>query len=204
MQRRPITFEDVFASPELAARLRSPATELLQGELVRQPLPSVAVVRTVVRLAANLDAQACGLRVGVREAVAAPPCDLLRPEVSLARPGVPAFVRPAPPATGLVLAVLVMERAVETPARLRRCAAAGIPETWVVTLDEDIGAAYGDPAGGRYHRREPLLPGEACAPTAAPWLRLVVIPARAEAGAGAAARALTPAPARSRTPRPPR
>ena len=168
-----ITFDDVFASPELAASLRSPAVELLDGELVRHPLPSAAVVSAVVRLAASFDEQAFGLRVGVRAAVAAPPRDLLRPEVSLTRPGVPSFVRPAPPATGLALAVLVVDHLERAPRRLQRYAQAGVVETWVVALADASGAAYREPHGGRYRRRELLLPGEPFAPHEVTWLRVV-------------------------------
>ncbi len=186
-----ITFDDLYANPELAARFRSPAVELLDGQMVRQPLPSAAVVAAVVRLAATFDEHAYGVRVGVRDAVASAPCDLLRPEVSLMRPGVLPFARPAPPATGLLLAVLVVDRLELAQERLRRCAVAGVPETWLLALDDGSGVAYGDPQAGRYRRRELLLPGEPCAPREADWLRVVPLlrerPAARSAAAMAAA-----------------
>ena len=184
-----ITFDDLYANPELAARFRSPAVELLDGQMVRQPLPSAAVVAAVVRLAATFDEQAYGVRVGVRDAVASAPCDLLRPEVSLTRPGVLPFVRPAPPATGLLLAVLVVDRLELAQERLRRCAAAGVQETWLLALDEASGVAYGDPQAGRYRRRELLLPGEPCAPREAHWLQVVPLTRVRSAARSAAAMA---------------
>ncbi len=187
MSNARITFDDLYANPELAARFRSPAVELLDGRMVRQPLPSAAVVAAVVRLAASFDEQAYGVRVGVREAVASAPCDLLRPEVSLMRPGVLPFVRPAPPATGLLLAVLVVDRLAPAQERLRRCAVAGVAETWLLALDEASGAAFSDPQAGRYRRRELLLPGEPCAPREADWLRVVALPRETPAAGSTAA-----------------
>ncbi len=183
MPRARFTLADLHADPALAARLRSPAAELLDGEVVVQPLPSAAVVAAVVQLASSLDERAVGLRVGVRAAVAAWPRDLLRPEVSVSLPGVPTCVRPAPPATSLALAVLVVEHVDVAQARLRRYALAGIPETWVLAPTDGIGAAYRDAQAGRYRRRELLLPGEPCAPREAPWLQVIPLLRRqAEAG----------------------
>jgi len=173
-----ITLDDLLRRPDLAARLRSPAMELLDGELVRQPLPSAGVVRTVVQVAASFDERAFSLRVGVRDPVAAPPADVLRPEVSLARPGETAFARPAPPAHRLVLAVLVCDRSDLAHLRLRRCAVAGVPEVWVLAAEPSTGASYSDPVEGRYRRRELLLPGEPCSPREVPWLQVVPLPRR--------------------------
>lgn len=178
MARTRITLDDLLRRPDLAARLRSPAMELLDGELVRQPLPSAAVVRNVVEVAASFDQRALSLRVGVRDPVAAPPADVLRPEVSLARPGETAFARPAPPAHRLVLAVLVCDRSDLAYLRLCRCAAAGVPEVWVLAVEASDGAAYTDPVEGRYRRRELVLPGEPRSPRAAPWLQVVPLPPR--------------------------
>ena len=176
MARTRITLDDLLRRPDLAAQLRSPAMELLDGELVRQPLPSAGVVRSVMQVAASFDERALSLRVGVRDPVAAPPADVLRPEVSLARPGETAFARPAPPAHRLVLAVLVCDRSDLAHLRLRRCAVAGVPEVWVLALEEVLGAAYTDPVEGRYRRRELVLPGEPWSPRAAPWLQVVPLP----------------------------
>jgi Uma2 family endonuclease len=171
-----ITFDDLAASADLASQFRSPAVELIDGRLVRHALPSAAVVAAVVRLASAFDDLAAGLRIGVRDAVAAPPCDLLRPDVSVARPTASYARWPAPPAYALALAVLVVDGVDEEPERLRRYALAGVREVWVVDALAATGTRYAVPHGGRYTRRELLLPGEPCAPDEAPWLQVVPVP----------------------------
>ncbi len=171
-----ITFDDLAASDDLAAQFRSPAVELLDGRMVRQPLPSAAVVAAVVRLASALDERATGLRVGVRDAVAAPPSDLLRPEVSVARPMASYARWPAPPAHVLALAVLVVDDEDDVSERLRRYALAGVREVWVLEAAAATGTRYAAPHGVRYTRRDLLLPGEPCAPDDVPWLHVVPVP----------------------------
>lgn len=182
MDRQPRrTLAEVAADPVLVARFRSPAVELVDGVERRQPPPSAAVVRVAVAVAAAFDDHVFGLRVGVRDAVAAPPVDLLRPEVSLARPGAPSAGRLAP--ASVALAVLVVERATEAADRLPRYAAAGVEEVWVLDVDAWTGVTYADPQAGRYRRRELLLPGETCAPRSLPWARVVALPRRSVAQA---------------------
>jgi hypothetical protein len=175
-----LTLDDIAASPRLAARFRSPALELLDGREHRHPLPSAAQVAAVVRLASAFDRDAYGLRVGVRERVAAPPYDLLRPDVALLRPGAPRCGAAATPAALVALAVLAVERVDDALERLLRYAAAGIVEAWVLAVEEGVGAAYAAPSAGRYRRRSLLLPGEPCAPETLPWARVVPL-ARASA-----------------------
>ena len=171
-----ITFDDLAANADLAAQFRSPAVELIDGRMVRQALPSAALVATVVRLASAFDDLAAGLRVGVRDAVAAPPRDLLRPEVSVARPTASYARWPAPAAHALALAVLVVDGVGAVPERLRRYALAGVREVWVLEVAGATGTLYAAPHGGRYTRRELLLPGEPCAPFDVPWLQVVPVP----------------------------
>ena len=171
-----ITFDDIHDNADLAAQFRSPAVELLDGRMVRQALPSAAVVAAVVRIASAFDEHAAGLRIGVRDAVAAPPSDLLRPEVSVARPTASYARWPAPPAHALALAVLVVDGLDDVPERLRRYALAGVREVWVVEAPAATGTLYAAPQGGRYTRRELLLPGEPCAPDDVPWLQVVPVP----------------------------
>lgn len=178
-----ITFDDIKDSADLAAQFRSPAVELLDGRMVRHGLPSAAVVAAVVRLASAFDAHGASLRVGVRDAVAAPPSDLLRPEVSLAR-STAAYARwLGPPAAALALAVLVVDGVEVVSERLRRYALAGVREVWVVDAPAATATRYAAPHGGRYTRRELLLPGEPCAPDAVPWLQVVPVPRERAAAA---------------------
>ncbi len=181
MTRPRVPLRELVENPDLAALARSPSVELLAGELAHQPLPSTGVVAAVVELAAAMDQQAVGLRVGVRDAFAFEPSDLLRPEISVARPPLVPILRLAPAAACLVLAVLVADRMELAQQRLRRCAAAGVVEVWVVAVEERSGAAFTDPREGRYRRRELLLPGEAFAPGDAPWLRVVPVAAPRDA-----------------------
>lgn len=174
----PITrlhLDDLATRTDLGDAFRSPAVELLDGRLVRHAPPSAGVVATVVRLAAAFDQQAVGLRVGVRDPVAAPPVDLLRPEVGLARPTAVYPAWPAPPAHALALAVLVVPRLDDAHERVRRYAHAGVREVWVVETESVGGVALAHPSGGRYTRRELLLPDEPCAPSEVPWLRVVPV-----------------------------
>lgn len=168
-----LTLDQIAASPLLTARFRSSAVELLEGREQRRALPSPALVAAVVRLAAAFDRDAYGLRVTVREAVAAPPHDLLRPDIGLLRPRAPRCAPAATPAAHLALAVLAAAHADEVGERLRRYALAGIAEVWVLSVVEALGVAYADPSAGRYRRRWLLLPGEPCAPEALPWARVV-------------------------------
>lgn len=167
--------DDLATRADLAESFRSPAVELLDGRLVRHASPSATVVATVVRIAAAFDQQAVGLRVGVRDPVAAPPSDLLRPEVGLLRPTAVYQPWPAPPAHALALAVLVVERLDDAVERVRRYAHAGVREVWVVETETLTGVALAAPAGGRYGRRELLLPDEPCAPSDVPWLQVVPV-----------------------------
>jgi len=169
---------DVAADPHLAARFRSSAVELIDGRELRQALPSTAVVAAAVGIAAAFDAHVFGLRVGVREPVAAPPADLLRPEISLMRPGAASVAGSWLPADRVALAVLVVDQAAHAQSRLRRYALAGVAEVWVVAVLEGAAAAYREARAGLYRRRELLLPGEECAPEAMPWASVVPLPER--------------------------
>ena len=170
-----LTLDDIAASPRLGRRFRSPALELLDGRECRHPLPSAAQVAAVVRLASAFDRDAYGLRVGVRERVAVPPYDLLRPDVSLLRAGAPRCGPAATPAALVALAVLAVERVDDVQVRLLRYAAAGLAEVWVLAVEEGIGVAYAAPSAGRYRRRSLLLPGEPCAPEALPWAQVIAL-----------------------------
>jgi hypothetical protein len=153
----------------------APAIELLDGLLVRRGLPSAAVVAAVVELASDLDRRAHGLEVDVRGALACPPHDVLRPEVTVRRVLPPHRRRPAPGPESVVVAVLIADDERETAWRARRCAAVGVGEVWTIVAGADHGTRLRAPRGGVYTVRELLLPGERVAPEAAPWLGVVAL-----------------------------
>lgn len=192
-----LTLDDINASPELTARFRSPAVELLDGRVQHQPLPAAAQVECVVRIASAFDHDAYGLRVGVRESVAAPPHDLLRPELLLLHPGATRCAPAPTPAAFVALVLLAVDHVDAAQERLSRYAVAGVSEVWVVAIEDWVAAAYSAPSAGRYRRRSLLLPGEPCAPDALPWARVVVLPRTRPSAQAASAARLQPASAAS-------
>ena len=168
--------DDVFARDGARPSVASPGTELLDGVLVRRGLPTAAVVQAVVALASDLDRLAHGLEVAVREAIACPPFDVLRPEVALRRPVAPHLRRPAPGPSTVLLAILVSDDERETTWRARRCAAVGLLEVWTVVPGAGHAVRLAAPRGGVYTSRELLLPGELVAPAAASWLQVTAVP----------------------------
>ncbi|CAN5778096.1 hypothetical protein BH23DEI1_BH23DEI1_17260 [soil metagenome] len=165
-----ITLDEAFARHGSSGRSAAAATdiELLDGVLVRRPRPSAAVVATVVRIASELDRYTHALDLDVRGALACPPHDLLRPEVTLRRVVPPHKRRPAPGPDTVVLAILVGDDEGETAWRARRCAAVGIEELWTLSPGDGHAVRLSAPRGGVYSARDLILPGERVAVAAAP------------------------------------
>jgi hypothetical protein len=182
MVHAPVTLQQLgswFASGRISA---TAALELVAGVVLAAPQPSAAVVATVTELAAAFDRSLPGHRVAVREAVAVGDHDLLRPEVALLRPvwggeGIGRSATPSAgftPASALDLAVFVGDEEAPLRWRAHRCARAGVAEAWTIAVGEGCGSRWRSPLDGRYGRREPLPPGEAVSPDAAPEVAIVV------------------------------
>jgi Uma2 family endonuclease len=99
-----------------------------------------------------------------------------QPDLALLRPRNDFYAarHPLPADTLLIIEVahttLGYDRGVKVPLYART----GIPELWIVNLDERVVEVYADPAGGRFRSETRMGPGEALRPRMLPSIRVPV------------------------------
>jgi len=146
------------------------------GELVDER-PAAGVLARLERKLARVAARGPRLAPGVvgplsaraRALVRIGPHDVLRPDLALIATGGPGAVRLGGSfdAVDVLLAVEAV-RSSWPERRLLRYAMAGLPEVWLLDLDQGWVEALRSPWSGRYHSRTLWYPGEAI-PVARLW-----------------------------------
>lgn len=180
-------FAPVVTAASFLARSRDgehgtvPRLELLDGREVARPAPAAPAAgvlarleRKLARVAARGPRLAPGV-VGPLSARARPllrigPRDVLRPDLALIATGGAGAVRLGGSfdAVDVLLAVEAVPSSSWPEHRLPRYATVGLPEVWLLDLDQGWVEALRSPWSGRFHSRTLWYPGEAI-PVARLW-----------------------------------
>ncbi len=149
--------------------------ELIDGEIVELSLIGPLHVWAVTLLADHAGAHTgeealllvqSPIRLGER--------DEPQPDLALVRRGDYRAALPGPADVLLVIEVADSSREYDRETKLRRCAAAGIPEAWLSDLVGGLLERHSDPRDGIYRQVVIGRPGEALALTVLPGLTIPV------------------------------
>lgn len=158
--------EDFRAMVENGILAEDARVELIDGEIVEMgpigPLHA-AVVAVLTRLAVTrLGAEVV---VRVQSPIGLAERDEPQPDLALVRPGDYRAAHPAPDDVVLVIEVADTSRLDDRETKLRRYAAAGVPEAWLVDLCGALVERHGEPRDGLYRQIAIGRPGEELAST---------------------------------------
>lgn len=144
--------------------------ELLRGEIYEMGPIGPRHVFTVARLDKNLQAH-LGKEaiITVQSPLRIPPHSEPEPDLLVLKPPLEAYSERLPEPQDVLLLIEVADTSLEHDRnKLALYAEAGIPEVWIVNLQEGLLEVYREPQGSRYRLRELVPPGEAKAPLAFP------------------------------------
>ena len=178
VEKRLFTIEDYYRMAEAGILRRGDRVELIRGEIVRMAPVGDFHINCVNRLNFGFS-QSAGYEaivsvqnpIKLAELVSAP-----QPDVALFRYK-PDFYAESPPTIADILLVVEVagstlryDRGVKIPLY----AEAGIPEVWVMALEEKCVERYSGLEGGEYRDVRRFYPGESIAPALLPNARLDV------------------------------
>lgn len=178
VEKRLFTIEDYYRMAETGILHRDDRVELIRGEIVPMSPIGSPHASMVGRLTA-LFGRAVGdnaivwvqnpIRLAAQNSEPEPDISLLRP-----KPDYYASAHPTPADVLLVVEVadssLVYDRAVKIPLY----AETGIPEVWIMALEEECVERFGGLEGGEYRDARRFYPGDGIAPALLPNARLDV------------------------------
>jgi Uma2 family endonuclease len=152
--------------------------ELLDGQIVAMtPIgpPHRACVNRLTGLLAPLPAHSRAT-LSIQNAIVLDDHDAPEPDVAVLRYRADGYLMPDPGPSDTLLLIEVADSSLPHDRRekLPRYAAAGIPETWLVSLPGDIIEIYRDPQDGRYATLHTVRRGATITPLAFPNLALRV------------------------------
>ena len=153
LQRRRFTVDDYYAMADAGILHEDDRVELIEGEIIEMGAIGSHHAACVDRLTRLLSRQVGeGAHVRVQNPVRLSDLSEPQPDLALLRPRTDFYAarHPLPPDTLLVIEVahstLGYDRGVKVPLYART----GIPELWIVNLDEQVVEVYDDPADGRF------------------------------------------------------
>uniref|UniRef100_A0A7V4AM99 Uma2 family endonuclease n=2 Tax=Thermus tengchongensis TaxID=1214928 RepID=A0A7V4AM99_9DEIN len=144
--------------------------ELLRGEIYEMspmgPKHVGAVARLTHRLVEQFGQEAV---VVVQSPLRLAPDSEPEPDLQVLKPPMERYSERLPEPQDVLLLIEVADTSLEHDRnKLALYAEAGIPEVWIVNLQEGLLEVYREPQGSRYRLRELVPPGEAKAPLAFP------------------------------------
>jgi Uma2 family endonuclease len=176
-ERRRFTVDDYHRMAEAGILAEDDRVELVGGEIVQMSPIGVRHAATVNRCN-RVFSRAVGDRalVSVQNPVSLPPYDEPQPDIALLRPRDDDYARGKPGAADILLVVEVADTSVayDRQTKLRRYAAAGVLEAWLLDLPGDALEIHREsgPRGYAFIRR--CYRGEQASPQALPDLTVAV------------------------------
>ena len=156
LQRRRFTVDDYYAMADAGILHEDDRVELIEGEIIEMAAIGSRHAACVDRLNRLLSRQVGDQAVvRVQNPVRLSDLSEPQPDLALLRPREDFYAarHPLPPDTLLIVEVahstLGYDRGVKVPLYART----GIPELWIVNVDEDVVEVYADPADGRFRVR---------------------------------------------------
>ena len=178
VEKRLFTIDDYYRMAETGILRRGDRVELIRGEVVRMSPIGSPHASMVGRLTA-LFVRAVGddaivwvqnpIRLAAQNSEPEPDISLLRP-----KPDFYASAHPTPADVLLVVEVSDSNLDYDRGVKLPLYAEAGIPEVWIMALDEECAERYSGLEGGEYRDVRRFYPGESIAPALLPNARLDV------------------------------
>jgi Uma2 family endonuclease len=177
LQRRRFTVDDYYAMADAGILHEDDRVELIEGEIIEMAAIGSHHAACVDRLTRLLVRQAGDEAVvRVQNPVRLSDLSEPQPDLALLRPRSDFYAarHPLAPDTLLIIEVahstLGYDRGVKVPLYART----GIPELWIVNLDEQVVEVYGDPADGRFRLQAQVAPGAVLRPRLLPSVVVAV------------------------------
>ena len=161
-KRRLFTVDDYHRMWDVGILSPTDRVELIDGEIVTKmpigPRHGACVDRATRALVTAVDTSAI---VRVQGSVRLDLFNLLQPDVVLLRPSADFYASSHPGPADILLIVEVAESSIDFDRNIKRrvYAKAGVPEYWLVDLNEDVVCVFSEPTSGAYravtdYRRE--------------------------------------------------
>jgi Uma2 family endonuclease len=175
LRRRRFTVDEYYAMAEAGILTEEDRVELIEGEIVQKITISPPHAVTVDRLGRTFVQQA-GEDAVVRVQNPLRLSDLSEPEPDfvLARPGDYSKGHPRARDALLVVEVAHSSLGYDREIKLPLYALAGVPEVWIVNLDDSVVEVYSEPAGYEFRRRVTVRAGETLSPERLPSVQIPV------------------------------
>jgi Uma2 family endonuclease len=177
LQRRRFTVGEYYAMADAGILTEDDRVELIEGEIVQMAAIGSHHAACVDRLNRMLVQQA-GEAAVVRVQNPVRLSDLTEPQPDFAllraRDDFYAARHPGPADTLLVIEVSHTTLGYDREIKLPLYALAGIPEVWIVNVEDGEVEVYRDPAGPQYRHRETVRPGAVLRPIAMPSVAVKV------------------------------
>lgn len=177
LQRRRFTVDDYYAMAHAGILHEDDRVELIEGEIIEMAAIGSHHAACVDRLTRLLVRQAGeDAVVRVQNPVRLSDLSEPQPDLALLRPRTDFYAErhPLPPDTMLVIevshATLGYDRGVKLPLYART----GIPELWIVNLEERVVEVHADPAEGRFRVSSGERPGSVLQPRLLPSISVPV------------------------------
>ena len=176
-ERRRFTVDDYHRMADAGILAEDDRVELVAGEIV-QMSPIGDRHMSAVNRTNRVFSRIVGDRalVSVQNPVSLPPYDEPEPDIALLRPREDDYARGKPGAADILLVVEVADSSVtyDRQTKLRRYAAAGVPEAWLLDLPGDALEVHREPGPREYALIRRCYRGEQIAPQALPDLAVAV------------------------------
>ncbi|OGF53023.1 MAG: hypothetical protein A2Z21_08670 [Candidatus Fraserbacteria bacterium RBG_16_55_9] len=175
--KRRFTVEEYYKMAEAGIFSEDDRVELLDGEIVEMtPIGSshAACVDRLTRLFGRLIGETASLRVQspIRLSKSSEP----QPDLALLKPRSDFYAQahPGPEDVFLVVEVAETSAGIDRKVKIPLYAKAGIPEVWLVDLDEERIEVYRNPSAKGYGEVQRFRRGRSLAPQALPDMKLSV------------------------------
>ncbi len=178
VRRRFWTVEEVYRMTEAGVFAADEHIELLEGELYTVTPPGKDHIRQVDRLVSAFADLAARRRaiLRVQSPVNLGEQDLPEPDLALLKPSEDFYLQGARASDVLlVIEVSATSLSFDLNQKVPRYAAAGVPEVWIVDLQESVVWVFREPAEGGYLLRQMVRPGETLAPLAFPDHEIIAL-----------------------------
>lgn len=177
LQRRRFTVDDYYAMADAGILHEDDRVELIEGEIIEMAAIGSHHAACVDRLTRLLVRQAGeDAVVRVQSPVRLSDLSEPQPDLALLRPRGDFYAarHPLPPDTLLIIEVahstLGYDRGVKVPLYART----GIPELWIVNIDDRVVEVYGEPENGRFRKRSEVRSGAVIRPHLLPSVAVAV------------------------------
>jgi len=178
VEKRLCTIEDYYRMAETGILRRDDRVELIRGGIVRMSpvgsLHAACVKRTAAEFFGIVGTDAIvsvqdPIRLAAQNSEPEPDISLLRP-----KPDYYASAHPTPADVLLVVEVADSSLDYDRGVKIQLYAEAGIPEVWIMALEEECVERYSGLEGGEYRDVRRFCPGESISPALLPNARLDV------------------------------